>query len=398
MTLCYFCNHPYPLVIFDTIAQIAKAGGLKVSHRLIFSRHRYFQDLDYRQFMQWFDRVEEIPYVETRRNYFTGLRDARRYVRALEAIRLEKNSIFFTISYSDLATNLFCSKVKRVNSGAELVHFTIYGNFLDVSAGKFSLAKTFRDSIYSLLLGARFMSTYVDHRGNVLEKLYWNDPHTKTFQLAFSSDQKTSAFPTIPFPLISVSDASAARVQKAVFFFGDGTLESYYSELDSKLIYKAINRTLRFLRERYAEDKTVRIFYKPHPLDRGRVPYEIQLDGIEIYQDRLTAEMILLQPGIEVLEVCSVSSTACLTASHFGIPSFAIFRLCGFPEYVVNRFAGHFETANPSSFVDVQSWEHLENLSLKKVPIDRGSIQKAWIRILQELIDSEDSLSRGKGN
>lgn len=391
MTFCYFCNHPYPLVIFDAIARIAKAGGLDVKHHLIFSKHRYFDDLDYAQFVNRFDRVDEVPYVETRRNIIAGLSEGRQYVRALERVRLERDSVFFTISYSDLATNLFCSYARRFAPKGEMVHLTIYGNFLDISSGRFSLVKTLHDGVYSALLRGYFLSSYVDDRGNVLEKIYWNDPHTQTLQLMFPAQERVSSFVSISFPHAPESDSAPTGRSKAVLFFGDGTLESYYSDLDRNVFYDAINRTLGFLRSKYRSEPGVKIFYKPHPLDRGRVPDEVRLDGIEVFRERLSAEMILLQSDLEVLETYSVSSTACLTASHFGIPSFGIYRICGFPEYVVDRFAGHFKTANPACFMEVRSWEQLEAATMKRAKIDRRAIGQEWLRFLEGLVQKRSS-------
>ena len=147
----YFCNHPYPLVIMDSIATIYSKNFKDLRQYLIFVKHPYFNNLLYSEYFNNFDKVYYLPWIDYENNVFKNIRKHREYIGKLKSIPFEDSALFFTISYSDLATNIFCNYIKNFGLNNKIIHFSIYGNFLDVSNGVLNIFKTILANLNAFL-------------------------------------------------------------------------------------------------------------------------------------------------------------------------------------------------------------------------------------------------------
>ncbi len=379
MNIYYYCNHPYPLVIMESIASIFKDRFSNNKNHLIFVKHPYFDNLDYKQFFKVFDGVSSLPWINYEKNIFNNIKAYKSYIKKLRKVKIEKNSLTITISYSDLATNIFCNYLKNNIQGINLVHFTIYGNFLDISNGKFNLFQSFISNLNVLLFNGRYLKIYTNSKGVILDRIYFSDPHDKILLISHSDNKIKSAYPILPFPIAENSINNNSN-DKLIFFFADSSLIEQY-KLDPNTFYKRINILISALIEKY-RDETVKLIYKPHPLDDNNIPNELKNRFVLLFNERLTAEMIFLKYRKKIKAIYSISSLSCLTASFLGIPSYVYYPIFGFNKDEKKLFKQFFTYANRKAFVEMNSLEDIGKVDNYKDDFQISENHEKWIKWL----------------
>mgnify|MGYP006426963287 CR=1 FL=1 len=371
-----FCVHPYPLAIYYSIAKIISANR-KYRTCLIFVKHPYFEVLDYHKFLDIFDEIYYLEWVDYNKNIFQTFFKGRKYKKALKKINLDNLYLALTISYSDLPTVLFCKYVKSTNKNNRLIHLTVYGNFLDLTGSKFNPINTFFNWLNLIPLNGYLLLSYFDSLKVLKERIYLNDPHDNTYLIASESNLVKSDFIKIPFPLLQTS--KVLNNEKWVIFFGDNTFIKYY-KLNKENYYRTIKNFLMDLVEHYSRvpGNKVVVFYRPHPLDTPKINVEINSEGLTLFDQKITAEMIFSLYSEKIVATYSVSSTAGITSSHFGIPTYMLYKRVDFTDEVVNRFKTHFRSANTDVSLEVNNSTDIGSIDSAKQNIDIQSNNIQW--------------------
>ena len=374
MHIYFYCNHPYPLEIFHAISLNIRQYNQDIKQHIIFSKHVYFEKIDYADYLNVFDSVDFVPYITYNRNVFKDLKKWAEFKRNLKKCKIENDSVAFTISYSDLGTNIFCRYVKEKSKNTKLIHFTIYGNFLNVANARFNRIRTFFDSINVVLLKGYFLKTYVDSRNVLVDKIYFNDPHDKIFQL--SSNAINNKYETIPYPVVKQNEISLDN-SKMVIFYGNLGFLDWYQQVDPEIYYASVNKYLKKMVDIY-KDKGVKLYYKPHPVDGDVIPKELDLEHFEIFPEKLTAETIYSKYFYRIVATYTVTSLACITSTHFGIPSYVLSDDCGIPEEIKMRFKDQYQTANQDYFIEVSNVNDIASIDNKKTDVNINEIRAIW--------------------
>ena len=384
----YFCNHPYPLVIMESIARICSNNYNGLKNNLIFVKHPYFNNLDYTDFFNVFDEVFHLPWIDYEKNVLKNVRKQRKYTNKLKSIPIEDNSLIITISYSDLATNIFCDYVKMGLSSNKIVHFSVYGNFLDVSNGKFNLFQTLFTNLNVFLYGGRYLKVYTNSKGVILDRIYINDPHEEIKLISYiaSNTEGKSKYPIISFPVTNLETADGLKNEKIIILFGDSSLIKQYN-FNSDLFYQKLNVLGSELIKKY-HGQRIKLYYKPHPLDEIKIPVELRSGLFTLFTERLTAEMIFLKYRSEILAVYSISSLACLTASFMGIPSYVCYNLWGFEDKEIALFNEFFTHANRNAFVKMNTYEDIGIVDNFFFESQANEIEQAWKTWIGNTLDS----------
>ena len=379
----YFCNHPYPLVIMDSIATIYSKNFKDLRQYLIFVKHPYFNNLLYSEYFNNFDKVYYLPWIDYENNVFKNIRKHREYIGKLKSIPFEDSALFFTISYSDLATNIFCNYIKNFGLNNKIIHFSIYGNFLDVSNGVLNIFKTILANLNAFLFNGRYLKIYTNSFGILIDKIYTKDPHDQIFMLSSSNSNSISKFPFIPYPL-TLLNGSRKLTSKLLIFFADTSLIDQYN-LDSILFYEIINKMISTIIKKY-KNKNIKFIYKPHPLDKDCIPDQIKNYSLSLFGEKLTAEMIFLKYRNEIEAIYSISSVACLTGSYQGIPSYVAYRLFSFAEHEMKLFKQYFKYSNRQTFLELQSFDEIGVIDNKKHEQKIDDNHDEWLNLLKNSI------------
>jgi len=329
-----------------------------------------------------------LPVANYQTNIFIGLIRGWSLKRNLGKIKVSQPSVLVTLSYSELVTNCVCRWFRDLNRDGKIIHLTIYENFLETSNARKSFLKTLLNRIYTKLLGLAPVVSWVDETGTLIERTYRKDPHDRTIRLSSSTEMKNSNIndtTILPFPTFVDNSSGDGSKRRRVIYFGCHSLLNIYTSLDKNKYIKTVNCVLRWLEEAYASDSAVTFSYKPHPQDGDQIAEGYELGKFELLLPNQTAEILFSKYGGDTIAVYSSVSTACLTASLFGIPAYVLYNIFDFPEVLKKRFEKHFGLGNQKLLCFVKEKKDIGSIDHVNVEVSYRETERLWTKFLTNI-------------
>lgn len=114
-----------------------------------------------------------------------------------------------------------------------------------------------------------------------------------------------------------------------VIFFGNDAATFYKMGTDENLYVKRCNECLDYIRREF---KGYKLCYKPHPADKAEQT-ALNLEGFNFLEDKINAELLLLQNHNQIRAVFSLGSASCLSAYSMGLNAHVFYKcfidVCG---------------------------------------------------------------------
>ncbi len=365
MNFYFFAFVPFQIIPCLGIAQIAKSVNPSVKTTLIIADHPYVKDvqLDY---INQFDSVYRLPYCYYEKNIFRGVFQAWKFWNAIKKVPIEPNSIFSFVIGGELVHLLYRRRIEKIPNvlKVRLYHATsIWGK--KNKNTRLILIRTILTMFYSCLAGGPMVKVYGDPKRRGM--IDWDFRNYQDVDIIFDTvntefiETAKNKFENMPYPgkfiNLPQKENHIELPKNAIIYFL--STDYWLGALGETQYWQYHNKILDNIAR---ENKDCPLYVKLHFLEPEESLKNIKINNYKAINKKYSAEEIYLYNKEKIKAVYSMSSTACLNASYFGIPSFVTYPLLPASTYVKEAWDIYFSSA-PKFFSRIKNWQEFEKIS-----------------------------------
>jgi len=385
----FICHHPGNLLLCKNLIQIIRKYDKNTKIILFKVNHPYFLKLDFEPYKKYFDQIVEFDFIGYKKNFLKGLWEILIFQKKLKKVNttllanFEKIDLFLDIS-AYLPVNILLYNLSQQKNIKNITRFILAKpKGLQVKEDKNKI-KTFLCVLYSLpfrCYKVKVLSTskrkffdYIDSvPGAILEIV---SPISK--KLDNPDYQKENI---LPYPVISKDWLTEKK--DTVIIFGKKSIDSDLAEylLDREFYVKRMTILFKVIADKYSGCK---LYYKPHPADRGKTIPGINTRKYSLLDDSLNAQELFDRHQGRIKAVYAFSSGSVVIGSFFGIPSYTFYRyLCN--QVGIKKFDNYFNQDNLKSkflfhLADLNEIGKIDNLECPT--IDSKKLEEIYRKVL----------------
>ncbi|MDD5491140.1 MAG: hypothetical protein PHV60_00465 [bacterium] len=324
----FYCQHPASIIFFKNLAGIIREKDRQCRIILVLSAHPYFQTFNLKPYVQSFNEIVKLDYVSYRKNIAAGILAAWSLRKRIRQLTQSWSLLYFRIDLflmdsAWLPANLFLYYFAYFNRKAHIVRFFVS---LPQKTERTSSARNFLISWYHIFCGGYKVKTIISPAGKFLDLYYQQPvPGEKIIIIAPGSSSMVSGYESMSYP---APRSVSKQVKDMVIVFGDATLFDFYSAYlpTEQECRERLKLLFSSLESHYVGG---RLFYKPHPGDKGKLMPGPEYSHYQVFTKDMNAETIIDQYQEHILAVYSFASTSSVAASFYRIPAYTYYRyLC----------------------------------------------------------------------
>lgn len=389
----FVCHHPAGLLLHKNLIRIIKKYDSESKIILFKINHPYFAKLNFEPYKKYFDEIREFDFIHYKKNlllsYWEIFNFQKKLKRTISNLLTDFEKIDLFLDFSAyLPINILLYNLSKQKNIKNINKFTSAD--LECSQIKTNKIRTFLCHLYSLPFKCFKVRAINTPEGKFIDFVYNSNTLGVIVKIVspisrLESKSSSNKEKILPYPIISKHSSTLKK--DMVIIFGNAIIHPTYSEClpSYRTFVEKLTAFFKAIENKYPNCK---LYYKPHPVDKGKLMPGINTAKYNFFDDTINAQAIFDRYHGRIKAVYSFASTTSTTGSFLGLPSYTFYRYLCNPKKIDkadNIFNTIFNQDNiKSEFLfhigDLNEIGKIDNLESPK--IDVKELEKKYREIL----------------